>query len=103
MMTSPATSQPDADHRAHGAGDPDDDEPDHDRRLVDDEVVGEVVEDEQQRRDHGEGHAGHAERVAAAGRLVLAQAGEREDEQERREDVGARDERDHWLSPSGTC
>ena len=31
------------------------------------------------------------------------EAGEREDEEERREDVGARDERDHVLSPSGTC
>ena len=89
-------------HRHH-----DDHQPDQDRALVGIRSVAEVVEHQQQRRDQGQRHAGHAERVAAPGRLVLAEAGQREDEQERREDVGARDERDHagvhWLSPSGTC
>ena len=69
-----------------------------------------VAGSKDERGNEREAHAGHAEGVAAARRLVLGEPAQGEDEEDRREDVGGLDQAGqsfgaqevHRLSPSGT-
>ena len=54
----------------------------------------------QQRRQHGDGHADHAEAVALAGGLRMRQAAQRQDEQHAGDEIGERGQvRGHRSRP----